>query len=173
MRGLADFHLDVRGGDIIVDLPGTSYTVTSQSSSSLLSFSLPCPFPHIAGPLSAAGPHRHCDVIRRGIFFGFRQVQVLIQPEVLPSTRIRVFHNQVANISLALKGDAHPFDGFAGTFTFKIEPFGSGESRIRSANDAANCAAPSYRYSAHVASDTAKEGMSWLAPSTAPATVPE
>ena len=28
MRGLADIHLDVRGGDIIVDLPGTSYTVT-------------------------------------------------------------------------------------------------------------------------------------------------
>jgi hypothetical protein len=28
MRGLADIHLDVRGDDIIVDLPGTSYTVT-------------------------------------------------------------------------------------------------------------------------------------------------
>ena len=28
MRGLADIHLDVRAGDIIVDLPGTSYTVT-------------------------------------------------------------------------------------------------------------------------------------------------
>ena len=28
MRGLADIHLDVRGGDIIVDLPGTCYTVT-------------------------------------------------------------------------------------------------------------------------------------------------
>jgi hypothetical protein len=28
MRGLADILLDVRGGDIIVDLPGTSYTVT-------------------------------------------------------------------------------------------------------------------------------------------------
>ena len=28
MRGLADIHLDVRGGDIIVDLPGTGYTVT-------------------------------------------------------------------------------------------------------------------------------------------------
>ena len=28
MRGLADIHLDVRGGDIIVDLPGTAYTVT-------------------------------------------------------------------------------------------------------------------------------------------------
>lgn len=28
MRGLADIHLDVRGGDIIVDLPGTRYTVT-------------------------------------------------------------------------------------------------------------------------------------------------
>ena len=28
MRGLADIHLDVSGGDIIVDLPGTSYTVT-------------------------------------------------------------------------------------------------------------------------------------------------
>jgi hypothetical protein len=28
MRGLADIHLDVRNGDIIVDLPGTSYTVT-------------------------------------------------------------------------------------------------------------------------------------------------
>jgi hypothetical protein len=27
MRGLADIHLDVRGGDIIVDLPGTNYTV--------------------------------------------------------------------------------------------------------------------------------------------------
>jgi len=26
--GLADIYLDVRGGDIIVDLPGTSYTVT-------------------------------------------------------------------------------------------------------------------------------------------------
>jgi hypothetical protein len=28
MRGLAGIHLDVRGGDIIVDLPGTSYIVT-------------------------------------------------------------------------------------------------------------------------------------------------
>jgi hypothetical protein len=28
MRRLADIHLDVRSGDIIVDLPGTSYTVT-------------------------------------------------------------------------------------------------------------------------------------------------
>ena len=28
MRGVADIYLDVRGGDIIVDLPGTSYTVT-------------------------------------------------------------------------------------------------------------------------------------------------
>ena len=28
MRGLAAIHLDVRGGDIIVDLPGTSYVVT-------------------------------------------------------------------------------------------------------------------------------------------------
>ena len=28
MRGLADIHLDVSGGDIIVDLPGTHYTVT-------------------------------------------------------------------------------------------------------------------------------------------------
>jgi hypothetical protein len=28
MRGLADIYLDVRGGDIIIDLPGTSYTVT-------------------------------------------------------------------------------------------------------------------------------------------------
>jgi hypothetical protein len=28
MRGLADIYLDVRGGDIIVDLPGTRYTVT-------------------------------------------------------------------------------------------------------------------------------------------------
>jgi len=28
MRGLADIRLDVRGGDIIVDLPGTNYTVT-------------------------------------------------------------------------------------------------------------------------------------------------
>ena len=28
MRGLADIHLDVRGGDIVVDLPGTSYTAT-------------------------------------------------------------------------------------------------------------------------------------------------
>ncbi len=28
MRALADIHLDVRGGDIIVDLPGTRYTVT-------------------------------------------------------------------------------------------------------------------------------------------------
>jgi hypothetical protein len=27
-RGLADVQLEVRGGDIIVDLPGTSYTVT-------------------------------------------------------------------------------------------------------------------------------------------------
>ena len=27
-RGLAAIQLDVRGGDIIVDLPGTSYTVT-------------------------------------------------------------------------------------------------------------------------------------------------
>jgi hypothetical protein len=29
--GLADIQLDVRGGDIIVDLPGTSYTVTLQA----------------------------------------------------------------------------------------------------------------------------------------------
>ena len=28
MRGLADIHLDVGGGEIIVDLPGTNYTVT-------------------------------------------------------------------------------------------------------------------------------------------------
>ena len=28
MWGLADIYLDVRGGDIIVDLPGTGYTVT-------------------------------------------------------------------------------------------------------------------------------------------------
>ena len=28
MRGLTGIHLDVRGGDIIVDLPGTRYTVT-------------------------------------------------------------------------------------------------------------------------------------------------
>jgi hypothetical protein len=28
MRGLADIHVDVRGGDIIVDLLGTSYAVT-------------------------------------------------------------------------------------------------------------------------------------------------
>ena len=28
MRGLADIHLDVSGSDIIVDLPGTNYTVT-------------------------------------------------------------------------------------------------------------------------------------------------
>ena len=28
MRGIADIQLDVRGDDIIVDLPGTSYTVT-------------------------------------------------------------------------------------------------------------------------------------------------
>ena len=28
MRGLPDIHLDVRGGAIIVDLPGTNYTVT-------------------------------------------------------------------------------------------------------------------------------------------------
>src|SRR6476469_6913270 len=41
MRGLADIHLDVRGGDIIVDLPGTRYTVTVTSPSSLLSFSPP------------------------------------------------------------------------------------------------------------------------------------
>jgi hypothetical protein len=27
-RGLADIQLEVRGGDIIVDLPGTNYTVT-------------------------------------------------------------------------------------------------------------------------------------------------
>jgi hypothetical protein len=27
-RGLADIRLEVRGGDIIVDLPGTSYTIT-------------------------------------------------------------------------------------------------------------------------------------------------
>ena len=27
-RGLADIQLDVRGGDISVDLPGTSYAVT-------------------------------------------------------------------------------------------------------------------------------------------------
>ena len=27
-RGLAAIQLDVRGGDIIVDLPGTNYTVT-------------------------------------------------------------------------------------------------------------------------------------------------
>ena len=53
----------------------------------------------------------HCNIIRRGIFFGFWQMQVLIQPEVLPSTRIRVFYNQIANISTALKGDSYPFDG--------------------------------------------------------------
>ena len=41
MRGLADIHLDVRGGDIIVDLPGTSYTVTYHNLLSVLSFSLP------------------------------------------------------------------------------------------------------------------------------------
>ncbi len=28
MRGVADIHLDVRARDIIIDLPGTSYTVT-------------------------------------------------------------------------------------------------------------------------------------------------
>jgi len=28
LKGLADIDLDVRGGDIIVDLPGTRYTVT-------------------------------------------------------------------------------------------------------------------------------------------------
>jgi hypothetical protein len=28
VRGIADIQLDVRGDDIIVDLPGTSYTVT-------------------------------------------------------------------------------------------------------------------------------------------------
>ena len=28
MRGLADIHLNVIGSDIIVDLPGTRYTVT-------------------------------------------------------------------------------------------------------------------------------------------------
>src|SRR6476620_12078491 len=41
MRGLADIHRDVRGGDIIVDLPGTRYPVTVTSPSSLLSFSPP------------------------------------------------------------------------------------------------------------------------------------
>ena len=41
MRGVADIYLDVRGGYIIVDLPGTSYTVTYHSPRSLVSFSLP------------------------------------------------------------------------------------------------------------------------------------
>jgi len=31
-RGLADIQLDVRGGDISVDLPGTSYTVSYHKS---------------------------------------------------------------------------------------------------------------------------------------------
>ena len=31
-RGLADIQLEVRGGDIIVDLPGTNYTVTYRRS---------------------------------------------------------------------------------------------------------------------------------------------
>ena len=46
MRGLADIHLDVRGGDIIVDLPGTSYTVTYHKpavSPQLLAAYLPGP----------------------------------------------------------------------------------------------------------------------------------
>ena len=44
MRGLADIHLDVSGGDIIVDLPGTRYTVTYHRpvvSSQLLAAYLP------------------------------------------------------------------------------------------------------------------------------------
>jgi len=36
MRGLADIHLDVSGGEIIVDLPGTNYTVTYHVGPSLL-----------------------------------------------------------------------------------------------------------------------------------------
>jgi hypothetical protein len=43
-RGLADIQLEVRGGDIIVDLPGTSYTVTYHKpgvSSQLLASYLP------------------------------------------------------------------------------------------------------------------------------------
>jgi hypothetical protein len=39
MRGLADIHLDVRGGDIIVDLPGTSYTVTYHKPAYAFKFS--------------------------------------------------------------------------------------------------------------------------------------
>jgi hypothetical protein len=39
MRGPADSHLEVRGDDVIVDLPGTSYTITYNKRSSLLSFS--------------------------------------------------------------------------------------------------------------------------------------
>jgi hypothetical protein len=44
MRGLADIRLDVRGGDIIVDLPGTNYTITYHKpavSSQLLAVYLP------------------------------------------------------------------------------------------------------------------------------------
>jgi hypothetical protein len=43
-RGLADIRLEVRGGDIIVDLPGTSYTITYHKpavSSLLLASYLP------------------------------------------------------------------------------------------------------------------------------------
>jgi len=56
--------------------------------------------------------------------------------------------------------------GAAGTFTFRIEPCGKGDARILSANEAANCAAPSNWNSVHVASETAKEEMSWFAPSS-------
>jgi hypothetical protein len=43
-RGLADIRLEVRGGDIIVDLPGTSFTITYHKpavSSQLLASYLP------------------------------------------------------------------------------------------------------------------------------------
>jgi hypothetical protein len=43
-RGLVDIRLKVRGGDIIVDLPGTSYTITYHKpavSSLLLASYLP------------------------------------------------------------------------------------------------------------------------------------
>ena len=43
-RGLADIRLEVRGDDIIVDLPGTSYTITYHKpavSSQLLASYLP------------------------------------------------------------------------------------------------------------------------------------
>ena len=50
MRGLADIYLDVRGGDIIVDLPGTSYTVTYHKPAVFVSFLCLPPLGTTLGP---------------------------------------------------------------------------------------------------------------------------